>query len=238
MNICADTNVTSAMVKVILVDDHEFARQGIRKFLDSDKSIEILGEASTYFEAVTLIEQHRPDVLLLDIRLKEGNGIDVAKFVKANVPQVKILVLTAHNDDQYVKAMVKIGVNGYLIKTISADQLRRAIHDVAEGNLIFPAEVSSKVISLLQSNAGKGNNRLGGDIRSSCRYTDILIHNRNLNTKETRALDYMACDTQNPDTTTSMGIAVKTVEGHMRQILRKFGAKTKIQTVFSENMSR
>lgn len=232
MDICTNA------VKVILVDDHEFARQGIKKFLDSDKSIEIMGEASTYYEAISLIEQHQPDVLLLDIRLKEGNGIDVAKFVRANMPQIKILVLTAHNDDQYVKAMLKIGVNGYLIKTVSAEQLRKAIHDVAEGNLTFPADISSKVINLLQINIEKGNNGLRGDIKNSCKHADVFLHDGSCISKEAEASEHTVYAVQNHEVATSIGIAGKAIGDHTRHILRKLGYKNRIQAVLSGNTDK
>ena len=143
---------TETAIRVVLVDDHEVARRGVRKLLGSDTSIEIVGEATTYFNAVSLIKQIEPDVVLLDIKLEEGSGIDVARFIKSTMTETKILVLTAHNDDQYVRAMGRIGVNGYLVKTVSAEQLKRAIHDVAEGSLVFPGNVSDKVISLMQNN--------------------------------------------------------------------------------------
>lgn len=231
MDIYNDIIITPAKVKVLLIDDHEFARQGVKKFIDSDKLIEILGEASTYTEAISLIEQCQPDVLLLDIRLKEGSGIEVAKFVKANFPHIKILVLTAHNDDQYVKAMLKIGVNGYLIKTISADQLRRAIHDVAEGNLTFPADISSKVLSLLKTNIEQGNYGLRGDILIRHKNTDLFLSDSNFLKKDRTLSEHTTYAIRNNQAITNMNIDIKPVNDHKRNIFRKFSRKSRIQTI-------
>ncbi|MFC1925265.1 response regulator [Chloroflexota bacterium] len=241
MNTNAGTTTTLNTIdtiKVVLVDDHELARQGVRKLLNSDTSIKIIGEAADYSKAVYLIDQLEPDVVLLDIRLEKGNGIDVAKFIRANMPQIKILVLTAYNDEQYVRAMARIGVRGYLIKTVSAEQLIRAIRDVAEGGLIFPADVSTTVISLLQNNGRDNAIEIRSNQEGSCKPVGVIPHNRCLTSREAEILQYISCGMRNHEVASSMGIAVKTVEVHVRHILRKLGARNRIQAMLNANMDK
>lgn len=146
------TAITTAVdeITVFLVDDHELARQGVRKILDADGSIRVIGESTRSLEAISSISQLQPDVVILDIRLEQGSGIDVSRALRDLVPDTKILVLTAYDDEVYVKALAKLGVMGYLLKDASALELRRAVHDVAEGRLVFSSTVATQVTRLLQ----------------------------------------------------------------------------------------
>lgn len=232
-----DIAVTST-IRVVLVDDHELARQGIHKLLDSDISIKIVGEAASYHEAIYLSCKLEPDVVLLDIRLEESSGIDVAKFIKSNMPATKILVLTAHNDHQYVKAMARIGVNGYLIKTVSAEQLQRSIRNVAEGGMVFPDNTNSKLTSILKKDEGNIVVSLKEDSDNKRKHANILQDSRSLTSKEAEVFEHVACGLRNHEVADHMDISVKTVEAHMRHILRKLGARNRTQAVSKAKIHR
>lgn len=238
MDMNASKSITQAIIEVVLVDDHELARQGVRKLLGNDTSIKIVGEAAACSEAISLINRLKPDVVLLDIRLEKGSGIDVARFIKSNMPEIKILILTAYNDDQYVRAMARIGVSGYLIKTISAKQLRRAIHDVAEGGLFFQPDVSAKVISLLQNSTKEDAFEIHGNSGGCHKPADMLARSRGLTNRETEVFGHVACGLRNHEVAKTMDITVKTVEAHVRHILRKLGARNRTQAVINANMSK
>ncbi|MFC2018149.1 response regulator [Chloroflexota bacterium] len=228
----------ASIIRVVLVDGHELARQGIHKLLDSDISIKIVGEAAAYHEAISLISKLDPDVVLLDIRLEESSGIDVAKFIKANIPATKILVLTAHNDHQYVKAMARTGVNGYLIKTVSAEQLQRSIRNVAEGGLVFPDNTTNKVTSTLQNDEGKNGISLKKASNGSCKHADMLLHSKGLTSKEAEVFEHVACGLRNYEVANHMDISIKTVEAHVRHILRKLGARNRTQAVSKAKITK
>ncbi len=225
-------------IRVVLVDDHELARQGIHKLLDSDISIRIVGEAATYNEAIAMISKLEPDVVLLDIRLEESSGIDVAKFIKCNIPSTKILVLTAHNDRQYVKAMARIGADGYLIKTVSAEQLQTSIRRVAEGSLVFPDNTASKVIRTLRNDQDINCISLSEDTAGSQKHAGTIKHNKELTSKEAEVFEYVACGLRNYEVANHMDISIKTVEAHMRHILRKLGARNRTQAVSKVKITR
>jgi len=231
-------SVKDTVVKVVLVDDHELARQGIRNLLNNDTSIKIIGEAVTYSEAVSLTSKLEPDVVLLDIRLKKGSGIDVAKFIKFTMPEIKILILTAYDDEQYVKAMAKIGVSGYLIKTISAKQLIKAIHDSVKGGVTFPPNVSSKMINTLKNNNRDNAFELPGNPGDYYKPADMLPSNIDLTSREAEVFEHVASGLRNYEVASQMHIAVKTVEAHVGHILRKLGAKNRTQAIKNANMIR
>lgn len=228
---------TEAAIKVILVDDHELARQGIKNLLVSDVSIRIAGEAATCTEAISLITGLKPDVVLLDIRLQEGSGIDVAKFIKSNMPETKILVLTAHNDHQYVRAMARIGVNGYLIKTVSAEQLQKSIRDVIKGNLVFPEGTISNATSVLSNHKRKNDIDLKDNSGSNLKQTDKPRNSKGLTSKEAEVFEYVSCGMRNYEVASQMDISIKTVEAHVRHILRKLGARNRTQAVSNANLT-
>ena len=111
-------------VRVILADDHAVVRKGIREFLTEPGDIEVVAEASDGDEAIALIEQHRPDVVVLDIQMPKRSGIDVCRHIRTQQWPVGILILTAYDDDPYVLAVLQAGANGYVLKTADAHRAR------------------------------------------------------------------------------------------------------------------
>jgi DNA-binding NarL/FixJ family response regulator len=217
-------------IKVILVDDHELARQGVRKLLGNDASIEVVGEAESCSSAISLIAQLRPQVAVLDIRLRDGSGIEVSRAVRKLAPDSRILVLSAYDDSQYVVSMVKIGVSGYLTKSSSGDDLIRAVHYAAEGWLVFSPDIAGKVANLLQRNGGAlldaGEGEWGfGELPRVHRSGD------NLSGREVEVLQHMFQGLRNRDIAEAMGISVKTVEVHIHRMLLKLGARNRSQAI-------
>jgi DNA-binding NarL/FixJ family response regulator len=216
-------------ITVILVDDHELARHGVRKLLSSDASIEVVGEAESSSEAISLIARLRPRVVILDVRLRQGNGIEVSRAVKKLAPDTRILVLSAYDDSQYVVSMVKLGVSGYLTKRSSAEDLIRAVHCAAEKWLVFSPDIADKLASLLRRNGGapfdeaKGDEGLGEVARERS--------GRSLTGREAEVLQHMFHGLRNHEIADAMGISSKTVETHIHRILLKLGAKNRSQAI-------
>ena len=132
---------------VALVDDHELVRRGIKQILARDKCVKVVGEASDAPHAISMIKLLQPDVLLLDIHLREGSGLDVARACRTIAPKTKVLIISAYDDQQYVRPLVRLGVRGYLSKSTSGEDLRRAIHDLVAGALVFPNYVADRVLA-------------------------------------------------------------------------------------------
>ena len=208
----------SRQISVVLVDDHYLIRRSIRSCLAPDPQINVVGEADESEQAISLITQTQPDVAMLDIRLGQGSGIDVGRAIKSLSSFTKILVLTAYDDIQYVRSLMKIGISGYMLKTTSPKELRKAVHDVAENRVVFSPSIIDKMVSLL----GPGRNG------SHPRYADAYLTNR-----QSDVLNYMGQGMRNREIADALGISLKTVEAHVEQILRKLGVKNRTQAVIS-----
>jgi DNA-binding NarL/FixJ family response regulator len=133
-------------IRVILADDHAVVRAGIRQFLEYAGDIEIVAEASDGLEAQRLIEQHLPDVAVLDIQMPQASGIEVTRWIRTNHRNVGVLVLTAYDDDPYVFAVLQAGANGYVLKTASPTDIIRAVRDVYSGKSVLDPAVTQKVM--------------------------------------------------------------------------------------------
>jgi DNA-binding NarL/FixJ family response regulator len=165
-----------------------------------------------------MIEELQPDILILDIRLRGSSGLDVAKACKTIAPKTKVLIVSAYDDQHYVRPLVRLGVRGYLNKSISGEELRRAIHDLVEGKLVFPNGVANKVLAALTQDDGPA--------RRNVAYA-------NLTERESEVLLRISEGLTNREIGTVLGISMKTVDAHVRSLLLKLRAKSRTQAVAS-----
>jgi len=214
-----NTSKRKSVIKVVLVDDHEIVRQGLKKLLSRDARIRVVGEAVSSNEAISLISRLQPDVALTDIRLKHGSGIDVSKAARNVAPNTRVLVLSAYDDDQYVSSVMRLGASGYLLKTASGRELTKAIHDAVKGRLVFSPMISNKVKNLFQG------------IKNNKEVVTVLNGGTNLTSREAQVLEQISLGLRNNEIACSMGISPKTVEVHIEHILIKLGVKSRTQAV-------
>jgi two-component system response regulator DevR len=226
---CEKSESARDPIKVVLVDDHELARHGVRQLLANDDCIEVVGEAESSWGAISLITRLRPKVVILDIRLRQGSGIEVSRSVKKLSPDTRILVLSAYDDSQYVVSMVKLGVSGYLTKSSTAQDLIRAVHYAARGWLVFSPDIGDKLANLLQRD---GNAPLDEDSREEELGETVRERSRgSLTSREAEVLQHMFRGSRNRDIADAMGISCKTVNVHIHRILQKLGAKNRSQAI-------
>src|SRR5512146_3588050 len=124
-------------------------RAGIRELLEGAGDLQVIAEAGDGEEAQALIQKHKPDVAVLDIQMPKASGIEVTRWVRAHLPEVGVLILTAYDDDPYVMAVLQAGANGYVLKTAQADDLVQAVRDVNEGKSALDPAVTKKLMSNL-----------------------------------------------------------------------------------------
>lgn len=142
------------MIRVLLVDDHMPLRAGTRALLQGAPDIEIVAESAQGDEAIALSQRLRPDVVLLDIRLQGKSGVEVARVLRQDLPQIKVLMLTAYNYEEYVRTLFAIGVDGYLLKSDSGLELVEAVRAVCRGEQVLSAEIVRE-LAAAQSHGGR-----------------------------------------------------------------------------------
>mgnify|MGYP001614608128 CR=1 FL=1 len=132
-------------ITVLLADDHKFFRKGLRKLLEAESDIEVVGEAINGRQAVAMTRKLRPAVVIMDIAMPLLNGLDATRQICQTVPETKVLILSAHNDDAYVERAKALGAAGYLIKHTNADCLSEAIREVHKGTAFFGPSIAKKL---------------------------------------------------------------------------------------------
>ena len=205
----------SKRIQVLLADDHVLVRQGIRQFLEDEGNIEVVAEADDGAQALRLIEQHQPDIAVLDIRMPEMTGIEATRRIKTEFPQVRVLILTAYDDDPYVFALLQAGADGYVLKTASADELVRAVRTVYEGQSALSPEITSKVVRQMASGKPAG----------------AAEQVESLTERELDVLRLAAQGKTNRAIGSDLGISHRTVQGHLASIYGKLGVNSRTEAV-------
>jgi DNA-binding NarL/FixJ family response regulator len=199
-------------IKVLLADDHAVVRAGIRQFLDMAEDITVVAEAEDGEEALNLIEQHQPDVAVLDIQMPKASGIEVARQIRSHRWPIGILILTSYEDDPYIAAVLKAGANGYVLKTASPNEIVDAVRDVYQGKSVLDPIILSKVMAQI-----------------SMPKTAIPIEP--LTDREMEVLTLAAKGFTNKAIGIQLGISDRTVQGHIARIFEKLRANSRTEAV-------
>lgn len=141
------------MIKVLIADDQELIRQSLQIVLGTEKDIEVLDAVENGVEVVRSVRREKPDVILMDIRMPEMDGVMCTQIIKENYPNIKIIILTTFDDDEYVYNALKYGASGYLLKGISTKELAEAIRKVYQGTAMINGDITSKVVKLFSKMA-------------------------------------------------------------------------------------
>lgn len=136
------------MIKILIADDQELIRESLKIILSTNNEFEVIDTVGSGKEVVESIRRHIPDIILMDVRMPDMDGVQCTKFVKEVYPEIKVIVLTTFDDDEYIFSALKYGASGYLLKGVSLDELTSAIKTVLQGGAIFNPNVASKVTKI------------------------------------------------------------------------------------------
>jgi len=203
-------------ISVLLAEDHVITREGIRRLLEVEKEVTVVGEAGDGEEAVQKAGELKPDVVIMDIAMPKLNGIEATRQIKLNNPRIAVLILSAYGDDEYVFALLKAGAAGYLLKSVSGDELTRAIQAVYKGEPVLDPVVARKVVDYF---------RIPGKMKGLERPSEHLSE------RETDIIKLAARGMTNKDIADKLHLSNRTVEGHLRTIFNKLGVGSRTEAV-------
>jgi two-component system response regulator DevR len=203
-------------IRIVLIDDSELVRRGVKSVLattQSDTPMLIVGEASTVAEGVEACVRMQPHVVLLDIRLPDGSGFDACRQILSKLPKTRVVMLTAHSNDNLVYDAVTAGAHGYLMKEIDAAGLIQALQDVAAGRSILDPDATARVLRLLRGGTHGGH---GPDLSS-------------LSAQERRVLALVAEGCTNKQAGNQLGLSENTVKNYLVSVFEKLQVKRRAQ---------
>ena len=194
-------------ITVLLADDHMLVREGLRKILEMERDLEIVGEAEDGRQAVAMVRKFRPDVVLMDIAMPLLNGLEATRQVVKAIPTTKVLILSAHSDDAYVKDAVESGARGFLLKQTSSRDLCLAIREVRKGHTFFSASVTGRLQIRDRQPAERGE--------------PLKKKTNQLSSREMEVLQLIAEGQPNKQVASELGVSFKTVDKHRQNLMAK-----------------
>jgi DNA-binding NarL/FixJ family response regulator len=197
------------MITVFILDDHYMVVEGIRSLLTNERDIELIGSASTIASCRAFLKNKLPDVILMDINLPDGNGIDMCKEVKGDYPGVQILAISTFNQTSFIKDMMNNGASGYVLKNVSQKELTEAIHLAASGEIYMAFDVAKTLHAAQISSPAK-----------------IVIGRR-----EKEVLLLISDGLTNGDIAQKLSLSVNTVDTYRKSLLLKLNAKNSVELV-------
>ncbi|MEU9155848.1 response regulator transcription factor [Streptomyces sp. NPDC048417] len=207
----------SSPIRVVIADDQQMVRQGFTVLLNAQPGLEVVGQAVDGLEAVVKVAELTPDVVLMDIRMPELNGIEATRRIVGERPDIKVLVLTTFDLDEYVYEALRAGASGFLLKDASADQLAEAVRVVAAGDALLAPGVTRRLIAQFSQLDG-------GGVRAP-----LKTRVGDLTERETEVLTLIAQGLSNAEIAERLVVAEQTVKTHVGRILVKLGLRDRTQ---------
>jgi DNA-binding NarL/FixJ family response regulator len=199
--------------RVLIVDDHPIVRQGLRRLIEAEPDLEVCGEAEAVRDAKALVRELRPDIVIVDISLKQGDGLELLKDIRAHYPTLPVLVLSMHDEAVYAERMLSAGASGYIMKHAASDQFIVALRRVLDGGIYVSEAVGSKMIEKFAA----------GSAYVSANPVDSLTN------RELQVLHMIGKGLSTRQTAETLNLSIKTVESHRQRIKRKLSLTNSAQ---------
>ncbi|HEV3473264.1 MAG TPA: response regulator transcription factor [Actinomycetota bacterium] len=206
--------MTTDPVRVVLVDDHDLLRRGIRTMLETEADIEVVGEASDGSEALALVEETVPDVVLVDVIMPKQDGIEATREIKDSFPNVAVLVLSGHDEQRFVFDALKAGASGYLLKTADLEEVVATVRSVAKGEVSLDPQFASQVLTEFDSYP-----------------TDVAEAFQPLTPREREILQLMSEGLPNKTIASRLSISERTVTTHVANIYSKLHVNNRVSAI-------
>ncbi len=213
-------------IRVILADDHELVRDGIKLLLESEDNIRVISEASDGAEAIAIVQNTKEpiDLLIVDIRMPKMTGIEVVDFIKKSINPIKTLVLSMHDSEEYVLKSIEAGADGYLLKGSSKEEFLKALHTIIDGGKYFSGDISSILINNFQRTQNTS------EVKSTTSLLDNAITKR-----EQEILTELLAGKSNKEIAESLDISKRTAEVHRFNLMKKLKVKNLIELANKAN---
>ncbi len=205
-------------IRVLIVDDHELFRKGLQMVLEAEADIDVIGEASDGNEAIEKAEEHRPDVVLMDVRMPKRSGIEATRSIKDTLPSTKILMLTISDEEADLYEAIKAGASGYLLKEISIEEVASAVRQVQAGQSLISPSMASKLLNEFAAMVKRRDER-------------TQVPGPRLTERELEVLKLVAKGMNNRDIGQELFISENTVKNHVRNILEKLHLHSRMEAV-------
>jgi DNA-binding NarL/FixJ family response regulator len=208
-----DTAAPAATIRILIADDHEVVRIGLAALLDAQEGFQVVAQARSGDEAVRLARQHRPDVVVMDIRMPDGSGIDACRAITTERDGTPVVMLTSHADSEALFDAIDAGASGYVLKRVGSSELVEAVRTVAAGGSLLDPAVTRRVLDRIRS---------AGRLEEAGAFADLTEQER-------RVLAHIADGASNREIALRMGLAEKTVRNYVSNLLAKLALESRAQ---------
>lgn len=210
----------SEKIRVLIADDHALLREGLRKILEMEADVEVVGEAADGNEVVEKCHALQPHVVLMDVNMPHGGGLNATRKIRQEMPHVNVVVLTIHDGDEYVAELVNAGAKGYILKDMEPSKVVEAVRRVRHGEAFIPPNLMAKLIEHLQGSSGQGDAPAA---------PGLVPPVSQLTERELEVLQLIVNGKTNRDIAEILIISEKTVKNHVTNILKKLNLSDRTQ---------
>jgi DNA-binding NarL/FixJ family response regulator len=208
-----DTTAPAAAIRILIADDHEVVRIGLAALLDAQEGFEVVGQARSGSEATRLARQHRPDVVVMDIRMPNGSGIEACRVITTELDATPVIMLTSHADSEALFDAINAGASGYVLKRVGSTELVDAVRSVARGESLLDPAVTRRVLDRVRN---------ASNLEEAGAFAELTEQER-------RVLAHIADGASNREIAARMGLAEKTVRNYVSNVLAKLALESRSQ---------